>query len=186
MTTRQLAGYFLGQKDYRSCLALQERLHAARTAGAAGDTVLFPGSMRDNLVYGAAAPAAELDRRLIDAVATAGLDRLIHARGLAGTVDPKRESDLAAALVETRRDVRKALAREELDRFVDPFDAKRFNRYATVGENLLFGKAIGDTFREDRLAGHPFVRAILEAEDLTKPLAPDKLVQVVRRGACRT
>ena len=41
MTTRQLAGYFLGQKDYRSCLALQEQLHAARTAGALGDTVLF-------------------------------------------------------------------------------------------------------------------------------------------------
>ncbi len=60
---------------------------------------------------------------------------------------------------------------EDLDRFVDPFEADRYNRYATVGENLLFGKAIGDTFREDRLAGHPFIRAILEAEDLTKPLA---------------
>ncbi|NNC01024.1 ABC transporter ATP-binding protein, partial [Corallococcus exiguus] len=28
-----------------------------------------------------------------------------------------------------------------------------------------------DTFREDRLASHPFIRAILEAADLTKPLA---------------
>ncbi|MCB8819343.1 ABC transporter ATP-binding protein [Microvirga rosea] len=137
----------------------------------AGDTVLIPGSMRDNLIYGATAPAAELDRRLSDAIVTAGLDRLIHARGLSGTVDPKHEPQTAAALVETRRDVRKALAQEGLDRFVDPFNAERYNRYATIGENLLFGKAIGDTFREDRLAGHPFVRAILEAEDLTKPLA---------------
>jgi lipoyl(octanoyl) transferase len=38
---RQLTGYFLGQREYRSCLALQEELHAARSAGTIGDTVLF-------------------------------------------------------------------------------------------------------------------------------------------------
>ena len=41
MTQRRLAGYFLGRRDYRSCLALQERLHAARAAGSIGDTILF-------------------------------------------------------------------------------------------------------------------------------------------------
>jgi lipoyl(octanoyl) transferase len=39
--TRRLAGYFLGRRDYRSCLALQEQLHEARTLGKVGDTVLF-------------------------------------------------------------------------------------------------------------------------------------------------
>jgi lipoyl(octanoyl) transferase len=38
---RRLFGYFLGQREYRSCLALQEELHAARSAGSVGDTVLF-------------------------------------------------------------------------------------------------------------------------------------------------
>jgi lipoyl(octanoyl) transferase len=38
---RRLAGYFLGQRDYRSVLSLQEQLHAARVAGSVGDTVLF-------------------------------------------------------------------------------------------------------------------------------------------------
>ncbi|HKY39395.1 MAG TPA: lipoyl(octanoyl) transferase LipB [Polyangiaceae bacterium] len=38
---RQLSGYFLGQRDYRSCLALQQELHAARSAGSVGDTVLL-------------------------------------------------------------------------------------------------------------------------------------------------
>ena len=41
MTSRQLAGYFLGRRDYRSCLELQESLHTARTRGDVGDTVLF-------------------------------------------------------------------------------------------------------------------------------------------------
>lgn len=39
--TRRLAGYFLGQRDYRSVLALQEQLHEARVAGTVADTVLF-------------------------------------------------------------------------------------------------------------------------------------------------
>lgn len=41
MTQRQLHGYFLGRRDYRSCLSLQERLLAERAAGSAGDTVLL-------------------------------------------------------------------------------------------------------------------------------------------------
>jgi lipoyl(octanoyl) transferase len=41
MSKRRLDGYFLGQRDYRWCLALQERLHGERAAGSVGDTVLF-------------------------------------------------------------------------------------------------------------------------------------------------
>ncbi|NIX75611.1 ABC transporter ATP-binding protein [Microvirga terricola] len=152
-------------------LTAADPVERARRIALAGDTVLIPGTLRENLLYGASAPETEIDRRLTEAIAVAGLDQLTHARGLSGTFNPKREPELATALVESRRAVQDALAREGLDRFVDPFNAERYNRYATLGENLLFGKAIGDTFREDRLSGHPFVRAILEADDLTKPLA---------------
>lgn len=143
---------------------------ARRIAYAGGGTILVPGSLRDNLLYGCPEDPGR-DARLAEAVAVAGLDGLVHARGLAGTLDPRREERLAAAIVESRRAVRAMLAAQGLDRFVDPFDAGRYNRHATVGENLLFGQPIGDTFREDNLAAHPFVRAILEAVDLTKPLA---------------
>ncbi|MFL5074544.1 MAG: ABC transporter ATP-binding protein, partial [Microvirga sp.] len=100
-----------------------------------------------------------------------GLDRLIHARGLSGTVNPGREPKLAAAIVDARRAVRAALAAEGMEDLVEPFDPKRYNHQATVGENLLFGMPLGDTFREANLPSHPFVRAILEAEGLTKTLA---------------
>lgn len=150
-------------------LAAVPAIERARRIALAGDTVLIPGTLRENLLYGAV--GHDREDVLSEAIATTGLDRLTHARGLSGTLDPKREEKLAAAIVEARRAVQAALVAQDLDRFVDPFESNRYNRYATVGENLLFGKAIGDTFREDRLAGHPFVRAILEAEDLTKPLA---------------
>jgi ABC-type transport system involved in cytochrome bd biosynthesis fused ATPase/permease subunit len=145
---------------------------ARRLAFAGGDTVLVAGSLRQNLLYGCPNPdAAEIEHRLIDAATAVGLDRLIHARGLSGTVNPAREPKLAAAIVDARRAVRGALAAEGLEDLVEPFDPKRYNRQATVGENILFGMPLGDTFREANLPSHPFVRAILEAEGLTKPLS---------------
>lgn len=38
---RRLAGYYLGKRDYRSVLRLQEQLHEARVQGAVGDAVLL-------------------------------------------------------------------------------------------------------------------------------------------------
>jgi hypothetical protein len=66
--------------------------------------------------------------------------------------------------------VQAAIAGEGLDAFIDPFDPERYNRHATIAENILFGVPLGDTFRERNLPSHPFVRAILESEDLSKPL----------------
>jgi ABC-type multidrug transport system fused ATPase/permease subunit len=143
---------------------------ARRIAFAGGDTILIPGTLRDNLLYGCPPDEPDLDARLAEAVAIVGLDRLVHARGLAGTLDPRTEPGLSAAIVESRRAVRAALQAEGLDRFVEPFRSDRYNNHATVGENILFGRPIGDTFQESHLAAHPFLRAILEAEDLTKPL----------------
>jgi ABC-type multidrug transport system fused ATPase/permease subunit len=145
-----------------------ERAH--RIAFAGGDTVLIPGTLRDNLLYGCPTGEADLETRLANAVSIVGLDRLVHARGLAGTLDPRTEADLSVAIVESRRAVRAALAAEALDRFVEPFHADRYNDHATLGENILFGRPVGDTFQDGHLAAHPFMRAILEADGLTKPL----------------
>ncbi|KAA2237872.1 ABC transporter ATP-binding protein [Salinarimonas soli] len=143
---------------------------AGRIAYAGGETVLIAGSLRQNLVYGAS-EVPDLDTRLVEAVTAVGLDRFVYARGLAGTVDPAREPKLAAAIVDARRKVRAALAAEGCEDLVDPFDPKAYNTHATIAENILFGVPLGDTFRDANLASHPFVRAIMETEDLTKPLS---------------
>ena len=144
---------------------------ARRIGYEGGDTILMNGSLRQNLLYGCLDPAApDIDQRLAEAVTATGLDRFVHARGLAGTIDPKREPRLAAAIVDARRAARAAVAAAGFESFIDPFDPDRYNRHATIAENILFGVPLGDTFRESNLPGHPFVRAILESEDLTKPL----------------
>ena len=142
---------------------------ARHFAFAGGETYLFPGTLRSNLAYGALDNPA-LDGRLAAAVAAAGLSPLVERRGLFGKVDPRREPRLAEALLAARGALRGALAAKGLSDLVAPFDPLSYNLHATVGENLLFGAAIGDTFREDRLPSQPFMRSLLDAEGLTKPL----------------
>jgi ABC-type thiamine transport system ATPase subunit len=153
-------------------LSSAEPAERARRIGyEGGDTILMAGTLRQNLLYGCPDPEApDIDRRLTEAVAATGISRFVHARGLAGTIDPKREPKLAAAIVDARRAVQSAIAETGLTPYVDPFDPEQYNRHATIAENILFGVPLGDTFREHNLPSHPFVRAILEAEDLTKPL----------------
>jgi ABC-type multidrug transport system fused ATPase/permease subunit len=144
--------------------------HARHLAFAGGETWLFAGSLRANLAYGA--PEAEdLDHRLHEAVEAAGLEPLVERRGLFGKVDPRREPDLADRLLAARAELSGRLGERGLSGLVAPFDPERYNPHATIGENLLFGAAIGDTFRDERLPSQPFMRSLLDAEGLTKPLA---------------
>ncbi len=88
MTARRLAAHFLGRRDYRSCLQLQESLHAARVAGEVGDTVLFVehpavitlgrGARAENLL----ASAARLAELGVEVVPIGrGGDVTLHAPG---------------------------------------------------------------------------------------------------------
>ena len=155
-----------------TCKTADPAERARRLAYAGGDTVLVAGSLRQNLLYGCPNPdASEIEHRLTDAATAVGLDRLIHARGLSGTVDPDASrSSRPRSSTPAGRCAPRSRPRGCED-LVEPFDPKRYNHQATIGENLLFGMPLGDTFREANLPSHPFVRAILEAEGLTKTLA---------------
>jgi len=153
--------------------AFEPEERAGRIGLAGAEAILVEGSLRQNILYGATSPragAAEPDD-LLPILAVTGLDAIVYARGLEGTVDPRAEPDLARAVVAARHAVRAALAADKAGRLVEPFDPARYNHQATVGENILFGEAVGPAFAPERIAAHPYLRAVLEAEDLTRPLA---------------
>lgn len=159
-----------GGTDLRA-FAPEER--ARRIALAGAEAILVEGSLRQNILYGAAhlhAAQAEPDD-LRSILALTGLDAIVYARGLEGTVDPGAEPAVARAVVAARDAVRAALAADKAGRLVEPFDPARYNHQATVGENILFGEAVGPAFAPERIAAHPYLRAVLEAEDLARPLA---------------
>lgn len=85
---RRLTGYFLGRREYRACLQLQEQLHAARAVGSVGDSVLFVehpavitlgrGAHSENLLA-SQARLAELGVEVVDT--GRGGDVTLHAPG---------------------------------------------------------------------------------------------------------
>lgn len=161
----RLAGLPIGD------LPLQERTR--RIGHAAGRPILVAGSMGDNLAYGLApderAALSEADWAL--ALDASGLRPEVEARALGASIDPSRRPGLAERILSARAAVARDLAASDLDTLVERFEPERFNRYATIGENLLFGVPVGETFDARHLPAHPFTRAVLEAQGLTRPLA---------------
>ena len=142
---------------------------ARRIALAGAEAILIEGTLEQNLLYGAAGTEKPSEADLVEVLHLAGLDAFVYARGLEGTVDPAAEPQIAEAVVAARRAVREALAADKAARLVEPFDPARYNHQATVGENILFGEPVGQTFSRTHIAAHPYLRAVLEAEDLTRP-----------------
>ncbi|TXN03490.1 MULTISPECIES: ABC transporter ATP-binding protein [unclassified Methylobacterium] len=143
---------------------------ARRIAFAAGEAILIEGSLRQNLLYGTEPANAPDDIGLIGISRLAGLDGFVYARGLTGRLDPASQPRLAAAIVTARRTMRAALAAKGAERLVEPFDPARYNHQASIGENILFGEPVGGAFAPLRFARHPYLRAVLEAEELVRPL----------------
>lgn len=145
---------------------------ARRLGHAAAQPVLIPGSLGDNLAYGLSPAEREALREADWAVAldASGLRPEVEARALGASVDPSRRPGLAERILAARAAVARNLEASDLDGLVARFEPDRFNRYATIGENLLFGVPVGETFDVKHLPAHPFTRAVLEAQDLTRPL----------------
>ncbi|GHE63127.1 hypothetical protein GCM10019059_23400 [Camelimonas fluminis] len=146
-------------------------------AYAGGAPIVLTGTVLENLQYGCAEWGD--DRGLVhgpdratleEVIRVAGLDDAVYALGLAATVENGADPQIAARVVAARSAVRDELERADAAALVDPFDPAAYNMHATVAENLMFGLPVGDTFGESNLASHPFVRAVLAAEDLGRPL----------------
>lgn len=110
-----------------------------------------------------------VDACLMRFVALAGLDSDVFRFGLQGRFDPDDAPAVAERLLSARRLFTEREMREQVD-IVEPFDAARYNNQATIGENLLFGVAIGQDYALGNLARNRRVMGLLEREQLDKAL----------------
>lgn len=143
---------------------------ARRIAFASGEAILIEGSLRQNILYGVGPEAVPSEADLVAILRQTGLDAFVYDRGLEGTVDPSADPLLAQAVVTARQAVRAALDADASAHLIEAFDPDRYGHQATVGENILFGEATDPAFVGSALARHPYLRAVLEAEDLARPL----------------
>ena len=113
----------------------------------------------------------DLDRAVLDALQVTGLESEIYNFGLLGKLSKDTDADILARIVDARQVVRDRLGEQNLLNVIEPFDPDRFNRNASLGENLVFGVAASERLSARGLASDRFFRAIIGAEGLEKPLA---------------
>ncbi|CAH1670829.1 ABC transporter ATP-binding protein/permease [Chelatococcus asaccharovorans] len=200
---------------------MPDSIAGRRVAYVGSEPILFPGTLRDNLVYGLRyAPRhqgedgddgemqrileakrtgnpsdrlnddwidyqaagvdgdEELDVQLIEILTELELADDVYRFGLSGLVDLDRQPELEEQVVEARHLLRAKLAEAGLERLVEPFDIDRYNRQASIGENLLFGASTAPSFSGRGLVSNPLLRAVLDSEELT-----DELVELGARIA---
>jgi ABC-type dipeptide/oligopeptide/nickel transport system ATPase subunit len=92
------------------------------------------------------------------------LEETIFELGLRSPVDS--ELGLAERVLDARRQMRERLESLGIRDWVESFDPERYNRNATVAENLLFGTPVGRVFDMDNLAANPYVRKVLRETGL--------------------
>ena len=153
--------------------ALAEHQFQMSEARRTGSTLLdFNADWIDYQVAGASGPE-EMEVRIVEMLKTVELEETIFELGLRSAVDAANHPGLADNVLRAREAIRTRLAAPGMQGLVEQFDAARYNRNATLAENLLFGTPIGKkTFDIENLAGNAYVRRVLRdtalADDLLK------------------
>ncbi len=111
----------------------------------------------------------------IDSYISAALDAVnlsedIYQLGLRGSINMYDNPLLTENILSARRVLRDLLRESGDAALVESFDPDRFNHNATLGENLLFGTAVGATFSHGILSDDPYLMSVLNATGLTAEL----------------
>lgn len=149
---------------------LRKRETISREAIRAGNTTL--DIQADWVDYSAAGVSGseEMESRILEVLRTVDLEETIFEVGMKSSVNATKIPGLAENVLRARDTMRERLNRPGIQELVERFDLGRFNRNATLAENLLFGTPVGKTFDIDNLAKNPYVRKILEETGLAGDL----------------
>jgi len=114
---------------------------------------------------------AGLVLRIHELLDVLGCTRDVYELGLGGKVMPPVSAQATERIITARRVVAAELKRDKRGGLIEPFRLDRYNRNATVVENLIFGTRTTARFANATLLFEPYARSILQAEALIEPLA---------------
>ncbi len=150
--------------------ALAEREFQLREVGRTGSTPLdFNADWTDYQAAGASGPV-DMELRIVEMLKTVELEEAIFEFGLRSAVDPAQYPGLADRVLLGREAIRARLAAPGMQGLVEQFDAERYNRNATLAENLLFGTTVGRIFDIEHLTANAYVRDVLRETGLSDDL----------------
>ncbi|MCU4178288.1 ABC transporter ATP-binding protein/permease [Bosea sp. BH3] len=112
-----------------------------------------------------------LAQRIHELLDVLGCTRDVYELGLGGKVMPPVSDEAKERLITARGVVAAELKRDKQGGLIEPFMLDRYNRNATVAENLIFGTRTTARFANATLLFEPYAHSILKAEALVEPLA---------------
>jgi putative ABC transport system ATP-binding protein len=141
---------------------LREREFHLREAERTGTCPLdFDAEWLDYSAAGVSGPQ-ELEARIVEILKVVDLEETLFELGLRSSVAVPQGGDVGMQVLRARDAMRERLASDGIQDWVDRFDPTRFNRNATLAENLLFGTPVGKAFDIENLARNAYVREVLE------------------------
>jgi ABC-type thiamine transport system ATPase subunit len=111
-----------------------------------------------------------LSRRITEVLGRLDLEEAVYTMGLRWRLDPEAHPEAAEQLLDVRKALARRLVEDGITNLVETYDPERFNRNASVAENLLFGTPIGPAFDFDALADNPYVLSVLTKVGLIEDL----------------
>lgn len=89
---------------------------------------------------------------------------------LRSIIDPSRYPGLARDIVTMRTALRQDLDARGLRDLIEPFEPGAYNSEATLGENLLFGTAVGPTLQNANIGNNAYFRSVVTRDGLAEDL----------------
>lgn len=155
-------------EEMESAKADQERLSEIEEALASGNSPFNPSA--DWTDYESAGAKdrkqlLEIGNRLLELVE---LQDDMYAVGLRQTIDPEAEPELAEKITEARRRVREILDNRAMDDLVQTYDFDRYNTYASVAGNIIFGKPVSPEWEYKNWPSNKVVQEMMQRHDLVE------------------
>lgn len=116
------------------------------------------------------ADAAELAARVRELLDVFGCTQDVFELGLGGKVMPPVSAEATERIITARQVVAAELERINLGELIEPFVLDRYNRNASIAENLIFGTRTSARFANATLLFEPYAQSILKAEALVEPM----------------
>jgi putative ABC transport system ATP-binding protein len=148
--------------------AANERAFQLREAERTGNTTLdIDADWIDYEAAGCKGPD-EIEARIMELLRVVELEEGMFELGLRSRAGD--DIDAAARLLEARARMRERLESLGIKDWVERWDPARYNRNATLAENLLFGTPLGRVFDVENLPGNAYVRRVLRETGLDELL----------------
>lgn len=159
----------LQEKDYEG-EALKKRQWNIAEARNSGNSELDINADWIDYEAAGAKDREELIFRVMETLKTVGLSSDVMNFGLRGTVDPVTRPDLADKILAARKELKSRLSRKPYDEMVELFDPKVYANQATIGENLLFGTAMGEELGGGHFFKNKYLHKVLADAGLEEKL----------------